>query len=94
MKKSTGLLFTAILALTSLSLGNATTENEDLANGFRVPEPWSVRTEVANWRVPEPWSVGTEVANWRVPEPWSVETEVANGFRVPEPWSVKENSKA
>jgi hypothetical protein len=99
MKKSSGILLTAVLVLTSLSINSLSTGNNDdneVAVQARVPEPWSVKNQVAvQARVPEPWSVKNQVAvQARVPEPWSVKNQVAVQARVPEPWSVKENFKA
>ena len=92
MKKSIGFIFATAIILSTLTFNTDSNDNHDVVNQ-RVPEPWSVGTELANQRVPEPWSVGTQVANQRVPEPWSVGTQVANQ-RVPEPWSVQPTLKA
>ena len=76
MKKGMTILFFSILAISTLSFGNSSSE---FAAQARVPEPWAVGTEVAaQARVPEPWAVGTEVAaQARVPEPWSVKNQQA-----------------
>ncbi|MEK6268063.1 MAG: hypothetical protein N2C11_05700 [Planococcus sp. (in: firmicutes)] len=76
MKKGITILFFSVLAISSLSLGNNLSPENEVAVQARVPEPWATGTEVAvQARVPEPWATGTEVAvQARVPEPWAVES--------------------